>query len=456
MKTGISPWVYQLDQNRPIKRLSGDVDTDVLIVGAGIAGVSTAFFILRNTDRKVTIVEKNRLATGASGHNAGQVVAHFERSFYDLTQEFGLEKTADAQHAIENAWELITQMYTEAELDIPFSRFVGYSGFSSKEQVLHFLRDSHYRDMAGLSTSVMWIAHHADFLSEIPKEYRKFYKVVPQRFILERLETKNHSYVAAIGSNRGCVNSALFCQEVMTYMLRKYPDRLSLYEQTSVEKVILHNDDVLVDANIFTIKAKKIILCTNGFEKFDIINQNGLELNRRFHKNVIGLVGYMSGYLEKYDKPPTALQYFTDPDSSDKDPYFYLTRREFEYEGTEGKKKHNLVCIGGPEFYLPELHNYIEDFEFPDEAQKKIDGFVHDTYDVSPNHNIDYKFTWHGLMGYTPNRVRLVGYDPRSNVLMYNLGCNGVGILPSIFGGWRIAEMLSGRKVTPMIFDPRE
>jgi glycine/D-amino acid oxidase-like deaminating enzyme len=105
---------------------------------------------------------------------------------------------------------------------------------------------------------------------------------------------------------------------------------------------------------------------------------------------------------------------------------------------------------------LPELHNYIEDFEFPDEAQKKIDGFVRDTYDVSPNHNIDYKFTWHGLMGYTPNRVRLVGYDPRSNVLMYNLGCNGVGILPSIFGGWRIAEMLSGRKVMPMIFDPKE
>jgi glycine/D-amino acid oxidase-like deaminating enzyme len=36
---------------------------------------------------------------------------------------------------------------------------------------------------------------------------------------------------------------------------------------------------------------------------------------------------------------------------------------------------------------------------------------------------------------------------------MYNLGCNGVGILPSIYGAKRIAQLLAGETLGPSIFD---
>ena len=57
-------------------------------------------------------------------------------------------------------------------------------------------------------------------------------------------------------------------------------------------------------------------------------------------------------------------------------------------------------------------------------------------------------------MGYTPTGIRCVGRDPRSASLLYNLGCNGVGILPSIAGGRRIARVLSGAALEPSLFDP--
>jgi glycine/D-amino acid oxidase-like deaminating enzyme len=63
---------------------------------------------------------------------------------------------------------------------------------------------------------------------------------------------------------------------------------------------------------------------------------------------------------------------------------------------------------------------------------------------------------WHGLMGYTKSRVRLIGFEPANPVLMYNLGCNGVGFLPSIFGGFRVANLLSAADTDPMIFDPQD
>jgi glycine/D-amino acid oxidase-like deaminating enzyme len=162
----------------------------------------------------------------------------------------------------------------------------------------------------------------------------------------------------------------------------------------------------------------------------------------------------MSGYLEKMNRQPTAISYLTDPDSSSEDPYFYLTRRFFEYEGD---KDYNLISIGGPELDLDDHSRYSHQHEYSEEVTHKIDNFIRSIYEVDPHKKIDYAFTWHGLMGYTKNRVRLIGPEPKNSSLLYNLGCNGIGILPSIYGGKRISQILSGEKLTESIFDvPRE
>jgi glycine/D-amino acid oxidase-like deaminating enzyme len=56
-------------------------------------------------------------------------------------------------------------------------------------------------------------------------------------------------------------------------------------------------------------------------------------------------------------------------------------------------------------------------------------------------------------MGYTKNGVRLIGPEPKNAALMYNLGCNGVGILPSIYGGEKISRLIGGETMPPSIFD---
>jgi hypothetical protein len=59
-------------------------------------------------------------------------------------------------------------------------------------------------------------------------------------------------------------------------------------------------------------------------------------------------------------------------------------------------------------------------------------------------------------MGYTKNGIRFIGPEPKNNVLLYNLGCNGVGILPSIYGGKKISRHLAGESVEKSIFDVPE
>lgn len=456
MKRNHSPWLYQLKQDRESKKLDQDLETDVVIIGAGIAGVSTAFFVLKNTDKRVVLVDRFKLAHGATGHNAGQITSYFERGFASIAEEFGLQMAAEGQQAVEDAWGLLDEMYTDAGLNIPLSRFTGHAGLSTLEQVNFHLKNNYMRKRAGLNIETIRIAEDAPFASEISGQYAGLYTFVPHKDVLDLLETESPEYVASLSYQKGCANSALLCQEVVAFLASRYPDRFSFYEHTPIEKMILKPTGALLDAGEYEIMAGHVILCTNGFEGVTIINDGGLGINAKFHHMVHGTVGYMSGYLETMNKPPIAVSYFpqvaglTDYDEESGDPYYYLTRRQYEYEG---KRDANLISIGGPELRLEDASVYGSDNDYPDDIIGTIDGFVKKTYDLDPNKKIDYVFTWHGLMGYTRNGIRLIGPEPQNPVLMYNLGCNGVGILPSIYGGKRIAEILSGKELPPSIFD---
>lgn len=100
MYTNHSPWIQQLDQSIEHPPLSSNTHADVVVIGAGIAGVSTVYQILTQTELSVSLVEAKKIARGASGHNAGQVVLYFEKPFQSIVQEYGLEKAIDGQKSL--------------------------------------------------------------------------------------------------------------------------------------------------------------------------------------------------------------------------------------------------------------------------------------------------------------------------------------------------------------------
>lgn len=453
MSQNRSPWIHQLNRTRPIEPLKHDIEADVAIVGGGIAGISTAFFALRDTDKSIVLLEAGKVAHGATGHNAGQVASYFEKPFEEIVREFGLSLAAQGQKDVEMAWELLDEIYTEAGLDIYFSRFTGYDGFSTYDQVMDHLKKTALRITAGLDVGMIYISESAHFAESIPEEYSELFTIVPHKEILKKLETERKEFIALAEQRRGVINSALFTEEVARYLMDKYTQRFSLHEGSKVHKVVLKDDHAILDVGNSCVTAKRVVLCTNGFENFEIFNTTGLEIDTRFHHDVDGVVARMSGYLENMNKPPIAVSYYLSPQDGFEDmedPYFYLTRRAYEYNSG----KHNLVCIGGPQHVIPDRQEYIFEYDYKDEVLGETDAFIKSLYDIDPNKKIEYIFSWHGLMGYTPNGIRRIGPEPLNPVLMYNLGCNGVGILPSVFGGKRISRFLKGESVEPSIFDP--
>lgn len=451
MRENSSPWIYQLNHERPTQKITEDVVADVVIVGGGIAGIATAFFILKYTNKKVVLCERSKIGHGATGHNAGQIVSYFERPFKDLVSEFGLALAVEGQRDVENAWQLLDEMYTDASLNVPVSRFEGHMGIRTKEQLISYLEDMKLRVQGGLSKENMRIALElSDVYQDVLKDYKNLYEFVPHVEILELLETENKDFIASLSFSKGVTNSALFVQEMALYLLETHKERFSLFEHTNVSKVVLHGTGVVLDTGLHTISAEKILLCTNGFESFSIFSKEGLELNKKFHARVYSQIAYMSGYTENLTHPPTAISYLEGDVPGAEAEYNYLTRRPFEIEKDI---KHNLVCVGGPTSPLYNEVMYTESDEYPEHAIEELDTFLRSTYKHVENKSPEYKFTWHGLMGYTKNYVRMIGPDPSHPELLYNLGCNGIGILPSICGGKKISDMLAGKKMEPSIFD---
>lgn len=459
MFTNISPWLHQLNRTRPVTSLDSDHETDVAIIGGGIAGVATAYYTLKNTDKQVTLVEADKIAHGATGHNGGFLASYFERTFSSITREFGLEMAAQGQQAMESAWTLLDEIRQDAQLQAPMWQFTGYAACATIEEVLVHLRNNALRLKAGLSCSQLMVSDKAKGLDNIPTMYKDLYTVVPKADILSLLETEDEEYIAILPERKGCMNSALFCEELIGYLLTTYKDRFTLAEHAPVRRLVLKDDHAVLDISRHQkVTTKEVVLCTNGFEKLTIVNTAGASVNKKFHHLVRGIVGYMAGYTEELNKQPMEISYLPkefnhDQDIYEDEPYFYLTRRPFEMEN---KETHNLVCIGGPEALMDDTNNYNLEHPYPSEAKDQIDNFLKYTYKHGQKDKISYKFLWHGLMGFTPNGIRLIGPEPCNPLLYYNLGCNGIGLLPSIYGGLKISQYVAGKKFAPSIFDPKD
>ena len=131
-----SPWIEEMNALRSVRALSHDIETDVVIVGAGIAGIATAYKILEQTNKKVILVERGLLAHGATGNNAGMLFAGFERPFTELAADASITLATEAIQEVESGWDLLESILIQCGSSLTTSRHIGYGGLTTHEEVI--------------------------------------------------------------------------------------------------------------------------------------------------------------------------------------------------------------------------------------------------------------------------------------------------------------------------------
>jgi glycine/D-amino acid oxidase-like deaminating enzyme/nitrite reductase/ring-hydroxylating ferredoxin subunit len=134
--TNVPYWI----DSAPIKRfpqLQKNVRVDVLVIGAGITGI-TAAYLLKKAGLSVALIERDRVASIDTGHTTAHLTYVTDVELQGLARNFGNDHAQAAWDAGAAAIDEIERIIQEEAIDCEFTRVPAYvhvckTDFSQKE-----------------------------------------------------------------------------------------------------------------------------------------------------------------------------------------------------------------------------------------------------------------------------------------------------------------------------------
>ncbi len=120
-------------------RLSGDVEVDVAVVGAGITGI-TAAYLLKEAGKRVALLEMKRLARGATGYTTAKVTSGHNLIYASLEKRFGADGAHIYAEANQAAIAKIRSLVGELEIDCDLEAKANYA-YAESESALPQIKD---------------------------------------------------------------------------------------------------------------------------------------------------------------------------------------------------------------------------------------------------------------------------------------------------------------------------
>lgn len=100
-------YLTTVKNRRTYLALSGVEETDVCIIGAGLAGINTGLSLIERGQKNFIILEQNHIGYGASGRLAGFVAKGYAAGESELKKKLGLEKARELVELTKSARQMI-------------------------------------------------------------------------------------------------------------------------------------------------------------------------------------------------------------------------------------------------------------------------------------------------------------------------------------------------------------
>lgn len=101
-------------QHRP--RLQGDMEVEAAVIGGGMAGILTAYFLQRR-NVKTIVLEAAKIGSGQTGNTTAKITSQHNLIYHKLMQEFGEEKARQYARANQEAIEEYRRLVKELGID---------------------------------------------------------------------------------------------------------------------------------------------------------------------------------------------------------------------------------------------------------------------------------------------------------------------------------------------------
>lgn len=136
---------------RPV--LPGDLQADVAVIGAGLAGILTAHF-LQERGLSVVVLEADRIASGQTQNTTAKITCQHHLIYHHLVENFGLEKARQYAKANIFALERYKKIIADQKIGCHFTEEPSYVYATRKEDVEKLEREALAAQKLGLPASL--------------------------------------------------------------------------------------------------------------------------------------------------------------------------------------------------------------------------------------------------------------------------------------------------------------
>ena len=370
--------------------LKEDLTAEIVVVGGGIAGLTTAY-LLTKEGRDVVLLEDGELASGESGRTTAHLSNALDDHYFDLESIFGKEGARLAAESHSAAISKIEQIVRDEKIACDFARVDGYLFLHEEGNARDLRKELDAAHRAGLS-GVEYL-DEADNVGFRTGNCLRF-PDQGQFHILKYLR----GLAQAITKNGG-----------------------RIFTHTHVTDVKGGGEAAVTTTDGHTVRAAVgIVVATNSPFNDRVVMHTKQSAYRTY---VIGA---------RVPKGSVAKALFWDMG----DPYHYVRIQEVEAGPRGGQADYDLLIVGG------EDHKVGQE-EHPEAAFDRLESWTRERFPYLT----EIEFRWSGQVLEPNDSLGFIGRNPldKDNVLIIT-GDSGHGMTHGTIGGLLTTDLLLGRE----------
>jgi glycine/D-amino acid oxidase-like deaminating enzyme/nitrite reductase/ring-hydroxylating ferredoxin subunit len=380
-----SVWMATADV--PAERpLAQNITADVCVVGAGIAGMTTAYLLSRE-GKSVAVLDDGPIASGETSRTTAHLVNALDDRYYELERLHGEEGARLAAESHTQAIDLIERIAREEKIECDFRRVDGYLFVPKGEQT----------DQLGEELR----AAHRSGLTEV--EY------------VQRVPYDDYNFGAALRfPNQG------------QFHILKYIAGLSeafknrggrIFTSTRAEQIEGGDNAHVTTSEGFTVRAEALVVATNTPVN-DLV---------AIHTKQAPYRTYVIGARVPTGSVPTILLWDTP------NPYHYVRLQSIA--GVAGSIGHDVLIVGGEDHKTAQA----EDFQ---QRYRRLEEWTRERFPMVE----EVEFRWSGQVMEPVDGLAFIGRNPldAENVFIAT-GDSGNGMTHGTIAGVLLTDLILGR-----------
>lgn len=366
------------------------IDTDFLVIGGGIAGLSSAYWLEKKfPTSKITLIERYKIGSGASGRNAGFVTCGSAEHFAKLLKDFGSEKAIEIWKFSEQNRELLKSEVIKGNAD---------------------------KLLFGSTGSCTVAASDTDFSRYITLTDTMIKLGIDVELINENKITSDY----AVKGFKGGIEYKLDGEVHPILLLKEL-------------RSLLKNTEIIEDQEICKIESGSRVYCETQHLRIQ---------SQKVLVTLNGYLGLMWPNWEKLVRPQRGQVIVTEPLPRRVKGPCYLTKHLCYFR----QMPTGELLIGGFRNLDLDNENTYND-QVSDKIQNALFDFTKNFFDFTMHAKI--KNQWSGVMGFTPDGQMIIGETPQFKNVHLMAGCSGHGMGLSFHAAKVLVESLNDEMAIP-------